>query len=71
MPDSLDLGALNLRLDSTDDAGGDFVLQVENVIQAPVVAISPDVVSGGRVNQLGADPDPVSAFLAVPPKDRS
>jgi len=40
---ALDLGLLQPRRDCTDDAGGDEVLQIEDVVEIAVEAIGPQV----------------------------
>jgi hypothetical protein len=40
------------RLDCRDDVVADFILELEGVLEAPVVALRPDVAVGQRVDQL-------------------
>jgi hypothetical protein len=43
------------------DDQGDLVLDGENIVERPVVALGPEVRSGLRVDELRSDPDPVAA----------
>ena len=43
---ALDLGAFQLRRDRADDAGGDLVLQFEDVVEVAFEALRPQMRSG-------------------------
>src|SRR6266849_3454489 len=46
------------RLDSRDDAGGDFILDGEDIAQFAVIALRPMMTAGYRIDQLRADAYP-------------
>ena len=50
--DALDLGLAQARLDRADDAQRDLVLQREDVVEPPVVALGPEVRAGLGLDQL-------------------
>src|SRR5262249_23245429 len=52
---SLDFGLAELRLDRADNATGDPILQLENVVERAVEAVGPDGRGGGRIGQLTGD----------------
>ena len=60
----LGLDARFLRIESGvkggSDFGGDFALQGERVIERAVVALRPDLVLGGRIDELHVDEDAVA-----------
>src|SRR6516225_3952575 len=49
---ALDLGLAQARLDRADDAQGDLVLQFEDVVERPIVALGPDMRAAGCRDQL-------------------
>ena len=49
---ALNFSRHNARRDCPDDAVGDLVLYRENIFERAVVAVCPDMVAGGRVDQL-------------------
>ena len=57
------LGGIELRLDRGDDRLRDLVLHGEDIREAAVVALGPDVAAGGDIVELGGDAHMV-AFLA-------
>src|SRR5713226_4081431 len=64
---SLALGALDLRLPQVrlhraDHAGGDPILQLEDVVKRAVVALSPDMRAGRRVDELTRNADAVAGL---------
>ena len=48
--------------DRAGHTGCDLVLQLKNVIERAVKAVSPDVSAGRRVDQLSGDAHPVAGF---------
>ena len=50
---ALDLGALELRRDRADDARGDLVLQLEDIVEAAFEALRPQMRPGGRIDRAG------------------
>jgi hypothetical protein len=63
------LGGQELGPDAADDAGRDLVLDGEDVVEAPVVALGPEVVAGRRLDELGRHPDPVGRLADAAPED--
>ena len=59
---ALDLRQPQPRFDRTDDAGGDLILQVKDVIERAIETVGPDVIAGDRVDQLPGDAHPVAGF---------
>ena len=55
-------GATYIGLDGGDDADGDLVLQLEDVVERPVIALGPDVGAGLGLDQLGGDADPLAGL---------
>ena len=56
---ALEFGALQFAptgTDHPDDGPGDLLLRSEDVLGRPLVALRPDVSAGGRVDQVGIDP---------------
>jgi hypothetical protein len=53
---TLDLGQPKARLDRHDHGSGDLVLQIEDVREIPIEAISPNVPSRRGLDQLARDP---------------
>ena len=41
-------------------------MQGENIVQVSVIPIGPEMVSGGRINQLGDDPHPMVGSTHTP-----
>jgi len=46
-----------LGFDGRDDGHGDFVLQIEDVLDLAVVTLGPYVITAGRLDQLRANPN--------------
>jgi len=59
---AVDFGAAQRRLDSRDDAGRHLVLQVEDVRKFTIESISPDVLTGLRLDELARDAYPSSCL---------
>ena len=56
------LGGQELGPDAADDAGRDLVLDGEDVVERPVVALGPEVGAGGGIDQLRGHPDAVAGL---------
>ena len=56
------LRPLDFGGDDRRDAMGDLVLKVEDVLDLAVVALRPQMMPGGRVDQLRGDAQPIAAF---------
>ena len=56
---AFDLGLLQLRRDRADHAGGDLILQIEDVRQSAIEVIGPQMRAGRSVDQLGGDAHPL------------
>src|SRR5260370_842049 len=52
---ALDLGLLQLRRDSTHDARGHLILQLEDVVERPVEAVRPEMRPGSGIDELPGD----------------
>jgi len=57
-----DLGDLQCRLYHPGNVGGDFVLQLEDIFQRTIKAVSPEVRFAHRVDQLGGDAHATARF---------
>jgi hypothetical protein len=57
---ALDLGRADGGLEGPDDALGDPVFEIEDVLAPALVAIGPDADGGRRLDQLGGDADAVA-----------
>ena len=57
---ALDLGATKIRLDDSDDARGDLVLQIEHVFERAVELVGPKMRAGLGLDQLGRDAQPAA-----------
>ncbi len=53
--DALHFGPTQVRLDGADDIQGDFVLNLENVIERTVEALAPKMASAFRLDHLRGD----------------
>ena len=53
----------------SDDHFGDLVLQGERIGRLAVIAVGPDMIAGGSVDQLRHDPHLVGALLDATLKD--
>ena len=58
-PGPLDLGPLELRGDGADHAGGQLVLELEDVLDPPLEAVRPEMRARGGVDQVRRYPHPV------------
>ncbi len=56
---ALDFGLFEFRRDRDDHARRDLVLQIENVLEATVEAIRPEMRAGRGIDQLSGDPHAV------------
>ena len=56
---TLDLGLFHSGGDRSDDACGDLVLQLKDILQRSIEAICPEVRSGRRIVELCRDAHPV------------
>ena len=56
------LGLAELRGDGGDDGFGHLVLQRKEILQDPVVALGPNLLARGCLDQLGGDADAVAAL---------
>src|SRR5215469_271330 len=52
--------SLQCRFDHTRDGRGDVVLELENILEFSIEAISPKMGAGGRIKQLCGNADAVS-----------
>jgi hypothetical protein len=59
---ALVLGSVDVRLDTPDHALGNLVLDGEDIVERPVVALRPEVSAALRLDELPGDPDPVAAL---------
>ena len=55
-------GRIDLRLNAADHAVGDLVLNREDVVERPIIALRPEVSARLRLDQLSGDPDAVAAL---------
>src|SRR5262245_23367983 len=55
-------GAAELRLDRRGDGLGQLVLEREDIREAAVIALGPDMAAGGGVDELRRDTEPIAAF---------
>ena len=62
LPGALDLRMLQARLDDADDALGDLILKLENVVQGAVEAVGPEMRARFRFDQLRGDAEPIARF---------
>jgi hypothetical protein len=56
------LRQLHLRRYRRNDAARHLFLDGEHILQRPVIALGPQMVAGGRIDQLGGHPHPVSGL---------
>ena len=56
------LGSVDVRLDAPDHVLGDLILDGEDVVERPVVALRPEVSAALRLDELPGDPNPVAAL---------
>ena len=56
------LSSIDSRLNAADHAFGNFVLDGEDVIKRPIVALCPEVITGLRLDELPGDPYAVAVF---------
>ena len=66
---TLVLGRIDLRLNAADHAVRDLVLNREDVVERPVVALRPEVSARLCFDQLSGDPDAVAALPHAAFKD--
>src|SRR4051794_24758436 len=59
---TLNFRLLKLRLNRTGNAGRDLVLQTENVLQASLEVICPNVSASGSIDQLTCEAHAISSF---------
>src|SRR5262249_28167059 len=53
-------GGKQLRADAADDARGNLVLNGEDIIEPAVVVLPPEMVAGGRIDELRGDADAIT-----------
>ena len=63
---AFDLRLLELRRDRADDARGDLVLQIEDVVEGAFEALRPEMGPGRRIDELAGDTDAVAALRTLP-----
>src|SRR5215204_1714557 len=61
-PNALDLSLFKPGCERTYDARSELVLQGEEVLYPAIEPISPNLMTGGRFNQLASDPNSTSRF---------
>src|ERR1019366_243484 len=61
--DTLLLSGRELHLQHIDDTLGDVVLHREDILESPVIALGPQMGTGGGVNELYRDPHPLCRAL--------
>ena len=53
-------GRAERHLERVDDLAGDVVLDLEDIGQVAIVAVGPQVATGGRVDELRGDPHAIA-----------
>src|SRR6266496_2530404 len=60
--DAFDLHASKARLDNADDAHCNLVLESEDIVERPIIALGPDMGASLRLNELAGDADTISCL---------
>src|SRR5262249_7735761 len=58
-PGAFNLRSFELGSDRSDDAGGDLILKLEDVVERPFESLGPKVGAGRRIDELARDANPV------------
>jgi hypothetical protein len=65
-PRAFDFGFQDARLDDADDALGDLVLEVEQIVERAFEPVRPEMRAGLGLDELGGDAELVSALANAP-----
>ncbi len=60
-----------LHLDLSQNRQGNLILNIENILQLPVVSLRPQMIASRRFDQLRCDPQPLARFAHAAFQDMS